>query len=93
MVEKSRSKHILRTTDLLLASFLYLKGYEPDLSAADGDEVREGHPQGAWEFEGDGADLWATEFEKGQAKVEPRQFYATVKRMRREMFKFLGIGS
>lgn len=89
----NRSKHILRTTDLTLATYLCCRGYEPDLSRADGEQVKSGHPQGEWEFDGDEVAGAVKHFTDGKAQVEPGYFHHVLNRTRREMFQFLGIGS
>lgn len=94
---ETRSKHsdrLLRTTDLTLAAYLHMQGHEPELVEMSGEDLKPGHPQGAWEFDETPAlrDL-VDEFEDHGALVEPQQFHTMVNKTRRDMFKFLGIGS
>lgn len=83
----------MTTTDLTLASYLACQGLAYEHSQ-DGTEVKPGQPQGAWVFKDTQhlADL-VDEFNDGDALVEPKEFSTTVKRMRREMFQYLGIGN
>ena len=90
---RSRSKRLLRTTDLVLATYLHLNGNEYELVEEDG-QVRAGHPQGAWEFaETEHVTELVSTFNANRATVEPVQFHNATKRLRRDMFKFLGIGT
>ena len=93
----SRSKHteqVLRTTDLVTAAYLQHAGHEAELVEMEGEQVKGGHPQGAWEFEETPALRQVVDaFEAGQATVEPRAFHQLVNQTRREMFAHLGIGN
>ncbi len=90
---RSRSRNILRTTDLALATYLRSRGHEPDLSSDDSRQVKRGHPQGEWEFDGDAVASDVKQFNDGKATVEPNSYHILLNRTRREMFKFLGIGT
>lgn len=89
----SRSEPRRRTTDLALATYLTLEGFDLEMVQVDGEEVKPGQPQGAWECRDTGTlrDLVA-EFENGEALVDPKEFQECLNATRRAMFKFLGIG-
>lgn len=89
---RSRSRKLLRTTDLTLAALLIMNGHTPDLERSAG-EVRPGHPQGSWLFEEtDNVRTLVEHYQNDEARVEPQQFYQVVNTTRRKMFKHLGIG-
>jgi hypothetical protein len=94
-MEKSRSKRLMRTTDLTLAAYLIQEHeFDYELVEMDGEDVKPGHPQGAWEFEETPAlSQVVDDFNAGKAKVEPQAFHQMVNRTRKDMFNFLGIGS
>jgi len=89
------SKHgetLMRTTDLTLAAYLQVKGYEPDLVDL-GEEVKAGQPQGAWEFDETPAlRALVDAFNAHEASVEPQALHTMINRTRRELFAFLRIG-
>ena len=59
----------------------------------DGEQVKEGQPQGAWEFEmTPSLQRLLDTFDADKAKVEPQSFYTVLKQARREMFAHLGMG-
>jgi len=81
----------MRTRSLLLASYLIERGHEPTMTG-DGNTI-DGHALGAWEFpQSDALQNDVREFERGNARVEPRSFYRRVKEVRRVLFDFLGVG-
>lgn len=80
-----------KTTDLTLATFLRLRGCESEV-IKDG-ERKGGSPVGAWLF-GDTEEVrqLVRIFERGEARVEPKEFHDSINRYREELFRFLGIG-
>lgn len=85
-------QQLLRTTDLSMAAFLITQGFAPQLERMP-DEVKEGHPQGAWTFtETDTVRDLVDDYRAGDARVEPRAFQQAINTTRRAMFQFLGIG-
>jgi len=77
-----------KTTDLTLASYLSLEGFEYDL-VSDG-QLPNGQPAGAWMFDPH-PKLTGTieEFRNNNAEVEPQAFHRMLSRTRKELFKFL----
>jgi len=88
---KSRSnKREVRTTDLTLATYLIMKGHEPEMVKQG--ETETGWPIGAWVFHG-GASLEGhiNTYTEGHAQVEPLKFHKAIKSARRAMYDRLGI--
>jgi len=93
-MSRSRSEHKFQTTDLVLAAYLVTHGFQAKHVTVDGEEVKPGHPQGAWLFPETETLLdLVDEFNEGEARVDPRKFQGVLNQTRRGMFKFLGIGS
>jgi hypothetical protein len=91
---ETRSKNPFQTTNLPLATFLIMEGHEPTLVTRDGEEVRPGHPQGAWQFvDSPQLQQLVNEFSSGDAAVDPATFRDALNATRRNMFTHLGIGS
>jgi hypothetical protein len=82
----------IRIRSVTLATYLIELGKEAKLTS-DG-QSPEGQPLAAWEFppHDDVREAIAT-FEANESLVEPRAYYRAVKRVRSEMFEYLGIGN
>jgi hypothetical protein len=80
-----------KTTDLTLATFLRLRGCSAEV-VKDGERAG-GRPVGAWLF-GDTTEVreLVRIFERGEARVEPKEFHDAINRYREELFRVLGIG-
>lgn len=92
-----RSPSSLKTTNLTLATYLIINGYEPTL-VGDG-ESGQGKAIGAWEFSdldemeaGETLDVLVKEYSNGAARVEPRKFHDCLTTTRRSLFRFLDEG-
>jgi hypothetical protein len=87
----SPSREPVETTDLTKAAYLIAIGHVPELFRAG--VAESGQPLGGWRFPcRDGIGRDAREFDNGSSAVEPRAFYRSVVKTRRELFKFLDIG-
>lgn len=90
MAATSHSKQTVRTSDLTLATFLTIRGYEPRMVR--GRTRNGGRPICFFDFdETDEVSALVQEFEEGRACIEPRRFYATLKETRRSAFSYLGM--
>jgi hypothetical protein len=88
MPEMNPSESI-RITDLTLAAYLCLSGFEPTLS--ENGQSHKGVKLGAWEFDSTAGVRQRIEyFEAGHGKVEPRKFHQALTRTRRSMLEYLG---
>jgi hypothetical protein len=90
----SHSKYQLTTSDVVLAAVLVMEGFnEYELTELD-EDVRPGHPKGAWVFTvTPRLEAVVKVFYDGRAAVEPQGFETQLKATRREMFAYLGIGT